>query len=93
MTKICPTCRAEADTLIVNTETGKQFCHGCAAKECPTFLANFVLTLEDAGFLRACGIDPEVARILDALDDYERVGGSDDVELVVRRRRKNVEPC
>jgi hypothetical protein len=86
--KTCPTCGASADVLIVNVATGTQFCHHCAARECPSFLPHFILTVEDAGFRRACGIDPEVARILDALDDFERVGGSDDVELVRRRRRK-----
>jgi len=88
MENLCPTCGASADRLITNVATGRQFCQGCAARECPSFLANFVLTLQDVLFLIACGIDPEIDPILSF---YERVGGSDDTELV--RRRKNVEPC
>jgi hypothetical protein len=44
--KTCPTCGASADVLIVNVVCGTEFCHHCAARECPSFLPRFVLTLD-----------------------------------------------
>ncbi len=60
---ICSACGMNADVLITNVSTGTQFCHRCAAAECPPFIPNFALTLQDFRFMRDCGIDPEVSRI------------------------------
>jgi hypothetical protein len=60
---ICPACGTDAAVLITNVVTGSQFCHHCAAAECPSFLPHFVLTLEDVRFMRDCGINPEISRI------------------------------
>ena len=61
----CPTCAAsvQASELIVNVTTWEQFCANCASRVCPSFLRYYVLTTDDCVFLRACGINPEVARI------------------------------
>jgi len=61
--KTCPCCGARATVLIVNLANGQRFCHKCSGGACPTFMAHYVLTVEDLAWLRACGIDPEVARI------------------------------
>ena len=65
--KICPTCNAQVAVLIVNVQTGQRFCHHCASQECPSFLPYFVLSVQDAQFLRDCGINPEISRIEAAL--------------------------
>ena len=82
----------------MDVSTGTQFCHHCAARECPSFLTSLTLTLEDVLFLISCGVDPQVDEILAYLDtpwgqsrirytskDYERVGSSDDVQLLRRK--------
>lgn len=58
-----PTCNSQLAVLIVNVQSGKQFCHHCAHEVCPTFMPNFVLTEQDVKFLAACGIDPQVSGI------------------------------
>jgi hypothetical protein len=60
---ICPAYGTDAAVLITNVATGSQLCHHCADTECPSFLPNFVLTLEDVRFMRDCGINPEISRI------------------------------
>jgi hypothetical protein len=65
--KICPTCGENATALIVNVQNQQQFCHTCAGRVCPSFMAHFVLTPEDVLWLRACGIDPEVSSIEDCI--------------------------
>jgi hypothetical protein len=64
--KTCPTCGSQVAVVIVNVQNGQRFCHDCASEVCPTFLPNFVLTIGDVEFLRACGIDRQVSRIVDA---------------------------
>ena len=65
--KICPSCGANVLVLIVNLANGQSFCHKCADQVCPTFMAYYVLTIEDVAWLRSCGIDPEVAKIEDRI--------------------------
>jgi len=66
---IWPSCSAEVNQseLITNVPTWEQFCVHWASRVCPSFLPYYVLTTDDCVFLRACGINPEVARIEDAL--------------------------
>jgi hypothetical protein len=66
----CPTCAAsvQASESIVNVATWEQFCLNRASRVCPSFLPYYVLTEADCVFLRACGINPEVAAIEDALN-------------------------
>ena len=59
---ICPVCNSDVALLIVNVRSGDKYCQQCA-RSGPGFLPGFVLTLEDVGFLRDCGIDPEIAGI------------------------------
>jgi len=47
----------------VSSETGQCFCHNDAATHAPTFMAHYVLTVEDVAWLRACGIDPKVDNV------------------------------
>ena len=61
--KICPSCGASTTVLIVNVQTQQRFCHKCSGQVCPTFMAHYVLTVEDVAWLRACGIDPEVSKL------------------------------
>ena len=65
----CPSCSAQVNEseLITNVRTWEQFCLHCASRVCPSFLPYYVLTEDDCVFLRACGVDPEVAGIEDAL--------------------------
>jgi hypothetical protein len=61
--KECPTCGASVAVLIVNLANQQRFCHKCSGQVCPTFMAHYVLTVEDVAWLRACGIDPEVSKL------------------------------
>jgi hypothetical protein len=65
----CPSCSAQVNEseLVTNVRTWEQFCLRCASRVCPSFLPYYILTTDDCAFLRACGIDPEVAGIEDAL--------------------------
>jgi hypothetical protein len=65
--KTCPTCNSQVLTLIVNLQNGQSFCHKCSDRACPTFMAHYVLTVEDVAWLRACGIDPQVSSIEDSI--------------------------
>jgi len=58
---ICPVCHSDVALLIVNVRSGRKYCQQCGLG--PGFLPGFVLTIEDVGFLRDCGIDPEIAQI------------------------------
>ena len=59
---ICPVCQSDVALLIVNIRSGDKYCQQCGTLG-PGFLPGFVLTLNDAQFLRHCGIDPEIADI------------------------------
>ena len=65
----CPSCSTQVNEsdLITNVRTWEQFCFNCASRACPSFLPYYVLTTDDCTFLHACGINPEVAGISDAL--------------------------
>jgi len=65
--KTCPSCGASTTVLIVNVRNQQRFCHKCSGRVCPTFMAHYVLTIEDVAWLRACGIDPEVSSIEDCI--------------------------
>jgi hypothetical protein len=71
----CPTCSASVhqSELIMNVATLERFCLNCASRVCPSFLPYYVLTTDDCAFLRACGINPEVAGIEDALESDRRI--------------------
>jgi hypothetical protein len=88
----CPTCSQEAPVLITNIRTGQQFCHRCAGTACPTFMPGLVYTLEDVKFLRECGIDPEVGKIEDYLEDLtEHCKRSSGTERAWFRTREEAE--
>jgi hypothetical protein len=61
--KTCPTCQSKVAVLIMDVANKTFFCHNCASRVCPSFLAHYVLTVSDCQFLRACGIDPEIPAI------------------------------
>jgi hypothetical protein len=67
--KTCPSCGASTTVLIVNVANGQRFCHKCSGRVCPSFMAHFILTVEDIAWLRACGIDPEVSNIEDCIKE------------------------
>ena len=46
----CPTCGRNAEVLITNLSDSSKFCQRCAP---PSFLANFVLTVDDVAFLES----------------------------------------
>ncbi len=70
--KTCPSCGANVTVLIVNLANGQRFCHKCSGQVCPTFMAHYVVTVEDVVWLRACGIDPEISRIESALKNEDQ---------------------
>ena len=72
--KICPTCNAHVTVLIVSVQNGQHFCHHCSGQVCPTFMAHYVLTLEDVLFLKACGVDPEITKIEEVMEEIRRIG-------------------
>jgi hypothetical protein len=57
----CPSCGTTATVLIMNVQTQKHFCSGCAPS---SFLPNFILTVDDVGFMMDCGINPELSPAL-----------------------------
>jgi len=74
--KICPTCYAQVAVLIVNVQSGQQFCHRCAGVVCSTFMSHFVVTKADVKWLREIGVDPEISRIEAHVKRLE--GGTDE---------------
>lgn len=57
--KRCPNCGAGTVVLIHNVQDGTEFCPGCAP---PSFSIYSLLTLSDLEFMKAAGIDPQLAR-------------------------------
>jgi hypothetical protein len=37
-------------------------------------MAHYVLTREDVLFLKACGVDPEITRIEEVMEEIRRIG-------------------
>jgi hypothetical protein len=71
--EICPTCQSEVPGTITNIQNGQEFCEHCAQAVCPSFDKHAVLSVEEAQWLRAQGIDPGTARI----EEYLRGLGVD----------------
>jgi hypothetical protein len=65
----CPACQSEVQCTITNIRSGEEFCEHCAQVVCPTFEKHAVLSVEEARWLRAQGIDP----------------GTNDIEEFVRK--------
>jgi hypothetical protein len=55
---ICPTCQSKVPGTIANIRTGRKFCEFCAEVVCPTYNKHAVLSVEEAAWLKAQGIDP-----------------------------------
>jgi hypothetical protein len=60
---ICPTCQSTVPGTITDIRTGQEFCEHCACVVCPTFNKHAVLSVEEAAWLTAQGIDPGTAHI------------------------------
>ena len=61
--EICPTCQSAVSGTITNIRTGQEFCEHCAQVICPSFSRHGVLSVEEAQWLRAQGIDPGTSAI------------------------------
>jgi hypothetical protein len=61
--EICPTCRSEVHYTITNIQNGQEFCEFCAEVVCATYNKHAVLSVQEAAWLKAQGIDPGTARI------------------------------
>jgi hypothetical protein len=70
---ICPTCQSKVPGTITNIRTGQEFCEHCAPVVCPTFNKHGVISVKEAAWLKAQGIDPGTARI----EEYLRRLGVD----------------
>lgn len=66
---ICPTCQSKVPGTITNIQNGQEFCEFCAEVVCPTYNKHAVLSVEEAAWLKAQGIDPGTARIEEYLRD------------------------
>jgi hypothetical protein len=63
LTDIARKIKTAVQCTITNIRNGEEFCEHCAQAVCPTFDKHAVLSVEEAQWLRAQGVDPGTSDI------------------------------